>query len=898
MATPNASAPRRWHGEARNEQCGQVKPRGNSTTVADVLGRLEGVRRSGDEWAAKCPAHDDRNASLSVGEGDDGRPLLFCHAGCTFEAIAAAVGMGRGDFAPMPAAARAPKPPKAEAGELVAPIPDDAPPMPAHSKHGRPAAFWTTRDAEGRPLFHVCRFDHADGTKDVLPLTLRRKDGALRWQWKGYPTPRPLYGLDKLAARPDAPVLIVEGEKAADAAAMLLSSFVATTSPGGAAGAKHADWSPLAGRRCTIWPDADPQGEVYAADVERLARAAGAASVGRMDLGELAAIRGEELPKGWDAADALAEGIYGAEVEWLAIHAKDEVAAGPQGVSVAEIAAAVRRGRDNRPQIEVTAGTLHVVVDRCEDALIAAGVPIYARGETLARAVPAPLDAGTGAIKRPAGGLILTGVTVAALQDDLERVAEFRRYIGTSNGPRPVPADCPARACRALMERVGRWRFPQLRGIASAPFIRADGSVAATPGYDEASGLLLALPPDWPPPLQDPTRADALAALAKLRHLIGTFAFVTPEDESVALSAMLTPLVRPGIEAAPMHGFSAPVRGSGKSMLADLVAILATGREAAAITWGPDAEENTKALTAALLAGDAVAVLDNVEVPLRGELLCSALTQSALRLRPLGRSELVTVPSVASLLATGNALTPAGDMTRRVLVAEMDPQCERPELREFHNDPKADALAARAELVNAGLTIITAGMRASFRRPPPLGSFTEWSRRARDALVWLGMPDPVTVMERTFDGDPEREAAIAVLAAWREVFGTGSATAAEAAHAAKNGGPLADALESVASRGGTVSAKALGRWLRRHIGRVLDGLKVQKAGGDEKRGARWRVVEHLPDGVSGVSGVSYTATREGGGQSSDMPNAQGLPKTPITPETPSTSDADDWTDAA
>jgi hypothetical protein len=410
--------------------------------------------------------------------------------------------------------------------------------MPAHSKHGRPAATWTYRDESGAPTYHVCRFNHADGGKEVLPLTLWREDGALRWRWKGYRTPRPLYGLDLLAARPDAQVLIVEGEKAAGAAGELLPDFVAITSAGGSNGAKHADWSPLAGRRCTIWADADPQGASYADDVERHARAAGAASVGRLDLGELAAIRGEELPKGWDAADALAEGIDPEEIEWLAIHAN-----GGKSTPQADSAA--------RPQIEVTAGTLHVVVDRCEDALIAAGVPIYARGETLARAVPAPLDAGAGAIKRPAGGLILTGVTVAALQDDLERVAEFRRYIGTSNGPKPVPADCPARACRALVERVGRWRFPQLRGIASAPFVRADGSVAATPGYDEASGLLLALPRDWPPPLQDPTRADALAALAKLRHLIGTFAFVTPEDESVALSAMLAPLVADLVAEAP-----------------------------------------------------------------------------------------------------------------------------------------------------------------------------------------------------------------------------------------------------------------------------------------------------------------------------------------------------------
>lgn len=330
-------------------------------------------------------------------------------------------------------------------------------------------------------------------------------------------------------------------------------------------------------------------------------------------------------------------------------------------------------------------------------------------------------------------------------------------------------------------------------------------------------------------------------------------------------------------------------------MLTDIVAILATGREAATLTWGPNPDENTKAFTAALLAGDAVVVLDNVEIPLKGELLCSATTQSSLRLRPLGRSELVSVPSVASVLATGNALTPAGDMTRRVLVAELDPKCERPELRKFENNPKADALAARAELVNAGLTIITAAMRADFRRPAPLGSFEDWSRRVRDALLWLGMPDPLAVMERTFDADPEREAAISLLAAWREAFGKTPTTAADAARAAGQGGALADALDIVAARSGAVSAKALGRWLRRHEGRVLDGLRLQKAGGDAKHGVLWRVVDHPNSGVSGVFGVSYTASRKEGG-AAEIGKTQGLKETPETPETPSGDTPEAWED--
>ena len=84
---------------------------------------------------------------------------------------------------------------------------------------GRPTGRWTYRDKAGAALFAVLRFDKPDGDKEFRPLTLWRETQGLRWRWKSVPTPRPLYNLHKLAARPDAPVVICEGEKSADAAA-------------------------------------------------------------------------------------------------------------------------------------------------------------------------------------------------------------------------------------------------------------------------------------------------------------------------------------------------------------------------------------------------------------------------------------------------------------------------------------------------------------------------------------------------------------------------------------------------------------------------------------------------------------------------------------------------------
>ena len=134
-----------------------------------------------------------------------------------------------------------------------------------------------------------------------MPSRFRRKAA---WRWESWPPKRPLYGLQALARRPSAPVVVCEGEKAADAAAQLLASYVTVTSPNGAKGAGKADWSPLRGRAVTIWPDADAAGLEYAHTVAKHALAAGAVSVAIV-------APPDGLKIGWDAADALMEGWNG-----------------------------------------------------------------------------------------------------------------------------------------------------------------------------------------------------------------------------------------------------------------------------------------------------------------------------------------------------------------------------------------------------------------------------------------------------------------------------------------------------------------------------------------------------------------------------------------------------------
>ncbi len=179
-------------------------------------------------------------------------------------------------FAPLgPGAAGAPNREAAkDQWRPIIPVPDNAPPAPArHPYRGEPSGCWTYRNADGRPLGQVWRFDLGGDDKEFFSLTFYERGGGRRqWRFKAWLPPRPLYGLDRLAQRPAAPVVVAEGAKSTDAAAVLLPEHVAVTSPNGAENAHKADWRPLADRDITIWPDNDGKGRAYAADVARALR--------------------------------------------------------------------------------------------------------------------------------------------------------------------------------------------------------------------------------------------------------------------------------------------------------------------------------------------------------------------------------------------------------------------------------------------------------------------------------------------------------------------------------------------------------------------------------------------------------------------------------------------------
>jgi putative DNA primase/helicase len=300
----------------------------------------------------------------------------------------------------------------------------------------------------------------------------------------------------------------------------------------------------------------------------------------------------------------------------------------------------------------------------------------------------------------------------------------------------------------------------------------------------------------------------------------------------------------------------------GKSKLVDLASMIASGHEAPVLAQGKTEEEMEKRLGAALIAGDTLVSFDNCEQPLGGELLCQVLTQSTVSIRILGKSVNKVVPANAAFFATGNNLVVIGDMTRRTLLCSLDARVERPETRTFQTeDPVKVVRRDRAKYVVAALTILRAYQVAG--RPEqgtvPLGSFEDWSRSVRDALIWLGEPDPCKTMERARADDPRLQELAAVLTQWNASIGSTAITVKELIDRATtryNGGPgsfdlnppgflypdLREALLVVAGDGGAINSRRLGTWLGRNKFRLVDGLKLGPATVQDGY-KRWKVTK-------------------------------------------------------
>lgn len=216
-----------------------------------------------------------------------------------------------------------PKPQPRSEWQPIVPVPDDAPPYQRSVSHRwrnqPPVATWEYRTQEGALIGVVCRYATSTGDKEIRPLTwCENAAGERKWHPVAFPTPRPLYGLPRLSGPAERAVMVVEGEKCADALHELLEGAMPVlTWPGGSNAVGLADWSPLAGRRVVLWPDHDRKVDKKTGEIKPPEKQPGIASMERaaailQDIGcevrivDLVPLG--EVADGWDVADAIAEG--------------------------------------------------------------------------------------------------------------------------------------------------------------------------------------------------------------------------------------------------------------------------------------------------------------------------------------------------------------------------------------------------------------------------------------------------------------------------------------------------------------------------------------------------------------------------------------------------------------
>lgn len=295
--------------------------------IVDVIGSQIPLKKQGTQHVGNCPFHNDTVASLKIDE----RKQYFkcfvssCGAGGDMydfftkqgKSVAEAHNMiTNGSIVPL----SVPRQEK-RVNKWVNAIPmQDNLPNPLEINHFRyttkPVSAWAYHDASGNVIGFTCRFDLPDGKKDVLPYSFKQQVspdgiplGNAVWRWSELDKPRPLYNLYELISRPDSVVLLVEGEKTADAAKRLFPQYVATTWIGGSDNVKHTDWTPLHGRKILLWNDNDLPGVLcmfggwaFNESSNEYKRITGISELFEAQFKRVQ--NSPEFPKKWDVADA------------------------------------------------------------------------------------------------------------------------------------------------------------------------------------------------------------------------------------------------------------------------------------------------------------------------------------------------------------------------------------------------------------------------------------------------------------------------------------------------------------------------------------------------------------------------------------------------------------------
>lgn len=824
------------------------------------------------QWDSKCPSHKGSKRNLSIGETSDGTVVLHCHhvdeggRNCPVPAIMQAIGLEMKDLFPslpsphdkIPAVKTTRSPSKVAPPTKRKPDGKGYPSADAafavfRKSLGKPTAVWIYRNEEGDEIAAAARFDPAGEPRKTFRTAHRDVEAGL-WRLSDPPGLWPLYRLPRLLESRQ--VYLFEGERCADIAAGL--GIDSTTTSHGAESPHKTDLSPLAGRDVVIIPDHDAPGEGYASQVANL--------LSRID--PPARVKVVRLPGLVEDGDDIEQWVEagGTYAGLLTL-----VESAPYWGPLVETEA-TRIVVEDRPQIVVTVEA-HEVIDQAV-AVLATDAEVYQRGHALVRVIREPARAAK--IGRPVGTPRISVIPGPTLLEKLSRSASWSKPKVNRNGDVVLVPALPPDWCIAGVAARAEWQGVRpLEAVIEAPTLRPDGTVLDRPGYDEETGLLYIPNDRYPPIPARPTLDDARKAAGILIRLVGDFPFAVMTDaggksdegsthRSAWLSAVLTILARFAIDGpTPLTVFDATTPGSGKTLLAELVSRISTGRPMPRTAYPDSDDELRKRITSIALEGDRLVLLDNVATTFGGPALDAALTGTTWRDRILGRNEMTAeLPLHAVWFASGNNLQFRGDVLRRIVHCRLEPSQERPEER----DPASFAIKIplagyvtknRPELVAAGLTIVRAYVVAG--RPDQkltAVDFREWSDLVRSAIYWTIGADPCASRRDLVATDGDSADRAALVDGWAELpMAERGVTTGEALRILRDNPAQYSTLRSVIlTRSGELpSTKVLGKMLAKVRGRVVGGRAIQSVDAG-KNTLAWKVTPTQPGGFGGFGG--------------------------------------------
>jgi primase-polymerase (primpol)-like protein len=368
--------------------------------------------------------------------------------------------------------------------------------------------------------------------------------------------------------------------------------------------------------------------------------------------------------------------------------------------------------------------------------------------------------------------------------------------------------------------------IPRLNGVVTSPVVSRSGIVCTQPKYQPETELYYYASDDYKE-IGDttPTGENLAAAKAMIDDLIVDFPFLDSASRTGAIALLILPFVRALIDGAtPVHQIDAPVAGTGKSLLAEVLALVFNPSGVGFMSPPPNEEKLAERISESLSQGESHVILDNVR-HLSSTTFLSAVTASAFKSRLLYQNGQM-LPVRCVWVLTGNNITGNDELRRRSVLIRIDPGIERPEDRTgYKHDPlKPWVLEHRSEILCAVLIIVRhwiAEGRPGPKKVPSFGSFEQWRWVMGGILESAGFEDllanKVYHAERMEANDAQ--AMSGFVSVWWDRFGSAPKPVAELSDIA------AECLD-LADKSGRSISNALAKKMQIYADRVFDGIKI------------------------------------------------------------------------